>query len=160
MNSFSRQVLCSSNYSWPNSACKWRAPSKLHVYCPLPLDYSISQDIYDFLINSEWIDEWMDGVARICGVSRWMINCSQYMSFRRVGKDLEQRVIKWFDYLWSNKQSMDEQSVLEMLPDKLKVNTSAANRLIGEVVQSRRRPLLGPSPGWKRLLPLSHLRHY
>ena len=24
--------------------------------------------------------------------------------------------------------------------------TSAANRLIGEVVQSRRRPLLGPSP--------------
>ena len=27
------------------------------------------------------------------------------------------------------------------------VNTSAANRLIGEVVQSRRRPLLGPSPG-------------
>ena len=25
--------------------------------------------------------------------------------------------------------------------------TSVANRLIGEVVQSRRRPLLGPSPG-------------
>ena len=39
----------------------------------------------------------------------------------QVGKDLEQRVIKWFDYLWSNKQSMDEKSVLEMLPDKLKV---------------------------------------
>ena len=33
-------------------------------------------------------------------------------------------------------------------------------RLIGEVVQSRRRPLLGPSPGWKCLLALSHLRHY
>ena len=28
------------------------------------------------------------------------------------------------------------------------------------VVQSRRRPLLGPSPGWKCLLALSHLRHY
>ena len=27
------------------------------------------------------------------------------------------------------------------------VSNSAANRLIGEVVQSRRRPLLGPSPG-------------
>ena len=27
------------------------------------------------------------------------------------------------------------------------VTNSAANRLIGEVVQSRRRPLLGPSPG-------------
>ena len=40
------------------------------------------------------------------------------------------------------------------------IATSAANRLIGKVVQSRRRPLLGPSPGWKRLLALSHLRHY
>ena len=27
------------------------------------------------------------------------------------------------------------------------IETSASNRLIGEVVQSRRRPLLGPSPG-------------
>ena len=27
------------------------------------------------------------------------------------------------------------------------ITCSAANRLIGEVVQSRRRPLLGPSPG-------------
>ena len=34
---------------------------------------------------------------------------------------MEGRVIKWFDYLWSNKQAFDEQSVLEMLPDKLKV---------------------------------------
>ena len=44
----------------------------------------------------------------------------QYMVFRKVGKDLENRVIKWFDYLWSNKQAMDEESVLGMLPDKLK----------------------------------------
>ena len=29
----------------------------------------------------------------------------------------------------------------------LNVRISAANRLIGEVVQSQRRPLLGPSPG-------------
>ena len=32
-------------------------------------------------------------------------------------------------------------------PDDNKYRNSAANRLIGEVVQSRRRPLLGPSPG-------------
>jgi len=44
----------------------------------------------------------------------------QYMNFRKVGSELEGRVIKWFDYLWSNKQSLDEQSVLEILPDKLK----------------------------------------
>ena len=46
-------------------------------------------------------------------------------------------------------------------PDnRLSTFLCAANRLICEVVQSRRRPLLGPSPGWKRLLVLSHLRHY
>ncbi len=43
------------------------------------------------------------------------------LTFRRVGGQLENRVIKWFDYLWSNKNSMDEETVLNMLPDKLKV---------------------------------------
>ena len=33
------------------------------------------------------------------------------------------------------------------IPRRAGAETSAANRLIGEVVQSRRRPLLGPSPG-------------
>ena len=33
------------------------------------------------------------------------------------------------------------------LRDSVSGETSAANRLIGEVVQSRRSPLLGPSPG-------------
>ena len=49
----------------------------------------------------------MDGVKR-------------YMEFRKVGKDIETRVIKWFDYLWSNKQSMDEEGVLCTLPNKLR----------------------------------------
>lgn len=44
----------------------------------------------------------------------------QYMEFRHVSKELESRVIKWFDYLWSNKQSLDEESVTSILPDKLK----------------------------------------
>ena len=35
----------------------------------------------------------------------------QYMVFRKVSTELEQRVIKWFDYLWSNKQSLDEDQV-------------------------------------------------
>ena len=34
------------------------------------------------------------------------------------------------------------------------------SRRLREVLQSQRRPLLGPSPGWKHLLALSHLRHY
>ena len=36
----------------------------------------------------------------------------QYLKFRKVSKDLEERVIKWFGYLRSNQQSMDEDKVL------------------------------------------------
>ncbi|KAA3677709.1 cyclic nucleotide gated channel alpha 3 [Paragonimus westermani] len=48
----------------------------------------------------------MDGVKR-------------YMEFRKVNKELEMRVIRWFDYLWTNKQSLEEDT-LNALPDKLK----------------------------------------
>ncbi|XP_047230885.1 cyclic nucleotide-gated channel cone photoreceptor subunit alpha isoform X2 [Girardinichthys multiradiatus] len=44
----------------------------------------------------------------------------QYMQFRKVTKDLEARVIKWFDYLWTEKKTCDEKEVLKSLPDKLK----------------------------------------
>nr|AER38242.1 cyclic nucleotide gated ion channel alpha 3 variant 3 [Oncorhynchus mykiss] len=44
----------------------------------------------------------------------------QYMQFRKVSKDLEARVIKWFDYLWTEKKTCDEEEVLKNLPDKLK----------------------------------------
>ncbi|XP_075856605.1 cyclic nucleotide-gated channel alpha-3 isoform X2 [Microcebus murinus] len=44
----------------------------------------------------------------------------QYMQFRKVTKDLETRVIRWFDYLWANRKTVDEKEVLKSLPDKLK----------------------------------------
>ena len=63
--------------------------------------------------------------------------------------------------------SMEDNKASELLVDALsdknkELEASAANRSIGigEVVQSRRRPILGPSPGQKQLLLLSHLRHY
>ncbi|KAM9440699.1 cyclic nucleotide gated channel subunit alpha 2b isoform 2-T4 [Clarias gariepinus] len=43
-----------------------------------------------------------------------------YMHFRKVNRTLETRVIKWFDYLWTNKKAVDEQKVLKNLPDKLR----------------------------------------
>ncbi|XP_043560209.1 cyclic nucleotide-gated olfactory channel-like [Chiloscyllium plagiosum] len=43
-----------------------------------------------------------------------------YMQFRKVSKEVETRVIKWFDYLWANKKTVDESDVLKGLPDKLK----------------------------------------
>ncbi|KAL1249132.1 hypothetical protein QQF64_020137 [Cirrhinus molitorella] len=48
----------------------------------------------------------------------------QYMSFRKVTKDLEKRVIKWFDYLWTNKKAVDEREVLKYLPDKLRAEVA------------------------------------
>ena len=43
-----------------------------------------------------------------------------YMSLRRVPLRLQDRVIKWFDYLWLSKKSSDEEKTLSLLPDKLK----------------------------------------
>lgn len=37
-----------------------------------------------------------------------------------MSKDLEKRVIKWFDFLWTNKKAVDEREVLKYLPDKLR----------------------------------------
>ena len=45
----------------------------------------------------------------------------QYMVFRKVGDILENRVINWFDYLWANKASMDEENVMNMMPGKLRI---------------------------------------
>lgn len=39
---------------------------------------------------------------------------------RKVSKELELRVIKWFDYLWNNGKAQNEREVLRYLPDKLK----------------------------------------
>nr|XP_054754339.1 cyclic nucleotide-gated channel cone photoreceptor subunit alpha-like [Lytechinus pictus] len=43
-----------------------------------------------------------------------------YMSLRKVSKELEQRIIKWFDYIWSNKKTLDEEAILNTLPEKLR----------------------------------------
>ena len=39
-------------------------------------------------------------------------------------------------------------------------NCRASNEGYPKISQSQRRPLLGPSPGWKHQLALPHLRHY
>uniref|UniRef100_A0A673Z1V5 Cyclic nucleotide gated channel subunit alpha 1a n=1 Tax=Salmo trutta TaxID=8032 RepID=A0A673Z1V5_SALTR len=48
-------------------------------------------------------------------------NIKQYMQVRwKVDKDLELRVITWFDYLWTNDKAQDERETLRYLPDKLR----------------------------------------
>jgi hypothetical protein len=34
-----------------------------------------------------------------------MDDIKRYMEFRNVGGELQMRVIKWFEYLWTNKQA-------------------------------------------------------
>ncbi|XP_033610303.1 cyclic nucleotide-gated cation channel subunit A isoform X2 [Cryptotermes secundus] len=58
-------------------------------------------------------------VARVDFQNR-MDGVKQYMAFRRVSRELEARVIRWFSYTWANKQALDEERVLAALPDKLK----------------------------------------
>uniref|UniRef100_A0AC34QSX1 Cyclic nucleotide-binding domain-containing protein n=1 Tax=Panagrolaimus sp. JU765 TaxID=591449 RepID=A0AC34QSX1_9BILA len=48
-----------------------------------------------------------------------MDGIKQYMELRKVSKALEKRVIKWFDYLWDNKQNLNDKQTLQVLPDKL-----------------------------------------
>lgn len=44
----------------------------------------------------------------------------QYMDYRKVNDGLKKRIIKWFSYIWSQKQSLDEGAILDALPTKLK----------------------------------------
>ena len=39
---------------------------------------------------------------------------------RKVTGDVETRVLQWFDYLWSNKASLEEESIMNMMPGKLR----------------------------------------
>ncbi|XP_022238532.1 cGMP-gated cation channel alpha-1-like isoform X2 [Limulus polyphemus] len=43
-----------------------------------------------------------------------------YMRMRRVPDHLQNKVIKWFDYLWMTQKSSDEERSVGCLPDKLK----------------------------------------
>lgn len=48
----------------------------------------------------------------------------RYIKIRKVGSELGDRVVKWFEYTWNNKQSVDDRKVLEALPEKLRAEIS------------------------------------
>jgi hypothetical protein len=43
----------------------------------------------------------------------------QYMTYRMVQPDIQKRVISWFGYIWSQGQTIDEDSMAEILPKRL-----------------------------------------
>ena len=46
------------------------------------------------------------------------------MTIRKVDPALQTRVIKWFDYLWQNGKTVEEEAVLALLPDKLRADVA------------------------------------
>lgn len=44
----------------------------------------------------------------------------QFMENRKVHRHLQKRVIKWFNHIWSQKQTNDEDAMLQKLPPKLR----------------------------------------
>ena len=90
--------------------------------------------------------------------SQWQSDPDKYGQH----KAFDKASVQAKEHIWPGEHSCEDDPTVpwEHLPPGVGVQGRAANPLIGEVVQSPRRPLLGPSPGWKRLLALSHLRHY
>ena len=82
-----------------------------------------------------------------------LLGVSREADRREISKAYRKLAQKWHPDMFRTQEDKE-------VAEKKFMKVSAANRLIGESVQSRRRPLLGPSPGLKQLLPLSHLRHY
>jgi len=64
-------------------------------------------------------------------------------------------VNRWFDYLWSNKQTLDEQQVLGSLPEKLKAEIAmqvrASNSLLRPSARRHSRKLHLSALAIKRL---------
>ena len=56
-------------------------------------------------------EEQMDGVK-------------QYMEHRKVNQKLQRRIVKWFRYIWGQGQSLDEDTVMDMLPAKLRAEVA------------------------------------
>ncbi|XP_077302148.1 cyclic nucleotide-gated ion channel subunit A [Arctopsyche grandis] len=67
-------------------------------------------------------------VARVDFQTR-MDGVKQYMAFRKVSAELEDRVIRWFDYIWTECGALDEEQVLSILPDKLKAEIAISVHL-------------------------------
>ena len=63
------------------------------------------------------------------------------------GQILSDHYLQHYTVLHVTSQNYRSSASPAQMVNYMGVCTSAANRLIGEVVQSRRRPLLGPSPG-------------
>ena len=69
-----------------------------------------------------------------------LLGVSREADRREISKAYRKLAQKWHPDMFRTQEDKE-------VAEKKFMKVSAANRLIGEAVQSRRRPLLGPSPG-------------
>ncbi|GAU97447.1 hypothetical protein RvY_08736-2 [Ramazzottius varieornatus] len=67
---------------------------------------NVSRTIINLNIHENEFRAKMDGVKR-------------YMAMRNIGAELQQRIINYYEYQWTNGQTIDEREAVACLPDKL-----------------------------------------
>jgi len=68
-------------------------------------------------------DEWRERIARI----------KLFMSNKNLSPELAERVLQYYDQLWSRKEGLEEESILEDLPKNLR--TEVAFHMNGEIIR-------------------------
>ena len=103
---FLRKMTCSLTWFWYRINCRsvvfmlyiWKARNTLlDEFCASKIDKTTNKMHY-FCILAK-----LDGVKT-------------YMRIRRVPKNIQNKVIKWFDYLWLTQNSSDEERAIQCLP--------------------------------------------
>lgn len=88
-------------------------------YLFMTLQYLVGIMMFATLIGN--ISSIMKNVKRNRAAFQYkMDNIKTYMNSTKIPHNLQERVIKWFDYLWNHGDPLNEQHVLNALPDKLK----------------------------------------
>ncbi|XP_055368363.1 cyclic nucleotide-gated cation channel-like isoform X2 [Betta splendens] len=115
--SFSKVLgLGSDSWVYPNiSDPDFASLTRSYIYCLYwsTLTLTTIGETPPPVRDEEYLFLIFDFLSRVDGLKH-------YMHFRHVSKVLEQRVIRWFDYLWTNQKTIDEQEVLRSLPNTLR----------------------------------------
>lgn len=123
-----------SKFSWPNKNSDFRGPIVLQIFLTQQWCRGTNSSridgvpLYPFFAGVLLFATIVGNVGSIItnqnagkvDFQNKMDGIKAYMRFHKIPQHLQQRVIKWFDYLWMNKKHPDEEELLHSLPDKLR----------------------------------------
>ena len=122
----------------------------LGIFLLLPLNssrYYLGECSWLSLPGTRWSDMWyMQGILclNLWGHNLLICSCTYFLAYLFAG-----------DLHWA-----EHKSPARPRNHYSRVVLQTIHRFHNRFSQSQRRPLLGPSPGWKSILALSHWRHY